>query len=552
MPDERRASPPHDPNRPAFAAYPKRTKFLTLGGVLIGLLMAALDQTIVSTALPRVVADLGGFDRFAWVFTAYLLASTSLIPVMGKLSDMFGRKWVYVVGMLIFMLGSMLSGASQQMDHLIIFRGVQGIGAAAIMGNAFTVMADLFEPAERGKWQGLFGATFGLASVVGPLTGGYITDNLDWRWIFYVNLPVGALSIAVLLYGMPTVRALGARRAIDFAGAATLIAAVVPLLLALTWAGDLYAWSSPVIVGMLAWSAALAGAFLLVERRAAEPIVPLWLFRNSVYSVSAFIIFMTGLSMLGAIVFIPLFVQGVVGSSATGSGAVVMPMSLSIVVSSTVTGQLISRTGRYRYYGSAGLAVMAAGLLRLSWADENTTNASIVLSMIIAGAGVGATFPVYIIAVQNVFEQRVMGIVTATSQFFRQIGGTIGVALLGSLIAVGVQRSMRSGLADSALPPSARQALEDPQLLIDAPGRSALEAALANTPGGPAALADSLEALRVSLASALTDAFLISAVITAAAFAASLFLKETPLRGRPPAAEARPAPAPAPQERGTE
>ena len=543
MTDERPSSPPHDPNRPALAGYPNRTKFLTLGGVLVGLLMAALDQTIVSTALPRVVADLGGFDRFAWVFTAYLLASTSLIPVMGKLSDMFGRKWVFVIGMLIFMLGSMLCGASQQMDHLIIFRGVQGIGAAAIMGNAFTVLADLFEPAERGKWQGLFGATFGLASVLGPLTGGYITDNLDWRWIFYVNLPVGALSIAVLLYGMPTVRALGARRAIDFAGAATLIAAVVLLLLALTWAGDLYAWSSPVIIGMLAWSAALGGAFLLVERRAAEPIVPLWLFRNSVYSLSAFIIFMTGLSMLGAIVFIPLFVQGVAGSSATGSGAVVMPMSLAVVVSSTLTGQLISRTGRYRYYGAAGLAVMTLGLLRLSWADENTSNASIVVSMIIAGAGVGATFPVYVIAVQNVFEQRVMGIVTATTQFFRQIGGTIGVALLGSLAAVGVQRSVRGELADSALPPSARQALEDPQLLIDVPGRAALEAALASTPGGQAALAQGLETLRVSLAGALTDAFFISALVTAAAFVASLFLKETPLRGR------RPAEAPATQER---
>jgi len=531
------AVPPRDPNAPVFVAYPTRTKLLILAGVLIGLLMAALDQTIVATALPRVVADLGGFDRFAWVFTAYMLASTALIPVMGKLSDMYGRKWVYVGGMVVFMAGSMLSGTSQSMDQLIVFRGVQGVGAAALMGNAFTVLADLFEPADRGKWQGLFGGVFAIASVIGPVTGGYLTDNLDWRWIFYLNLPIGALAIAVLVANMPSVKHTGSRGSIDYVGAAALVAGVVPLLLALTWAGNLYAWWSMQIIGMLAWSGLMLPTFLLIERSAAEPIIPLWVFRNSVYSVSIVATFMTGLGMFGAVVFIPLFVQGVGGVSATNSGAVIIPMSLSIVVSSTIAGQLISRTGHYKVFGSGGLAIMAVGLYLLSQVDESTTTTTIVQNLMVVGFGLGTTFPVYLIAVQNAFEQRVMGTVTSTTQFFRQIGGTIGVAIMGSLVATGVQRGVREGLEgtlEEVLPKGVREALESPQLLIDVAGRTGIADELAGEAGRADAFANAVELLRVSLADAVGDVFLLSLVFVSVAFIASLFLRELPLKGMAP------------------
>ncbi len=545
------AVPARDVDAPLFASYPLRTKMKALAGVLIGLLMAALDQTIVATALPRVVADLGGFDRFAWVFTAYMLASTALIPIMGKLSDMYGRKWVYVGGLVIFMAGSVLSGTSQTMDQLIIFRGVQGVGAAALMGNAFTILADLFVPAERGKWQGLFGGVFAIASVIGPVTGGYLTDNLDWRWIFYINLPIGAIAIAVLLSNMPSAKYSGPRGSIDFGGAAALVAAVVPLLLALTWAGDLYAWGSVQIIGMLAWSALMVPTFLLIERSAAEPIIPLWVFRNPVYSVSILAIFMTGLGMFGAIVFIPLFVQGVVGTSATSSGAVIIPMSLSIVVSSTIAGQLISRTGHYKMFGSGGLAIMAFGLYLLSQVDESTTTTTIVRNLVVVGSGLGTTFPVYVIAVQNAFEQRVMGIVTSTTQFFRQIGGTIGVAIMGSLVAVGVQRGVRAGFdggSEAPLPEGVREALEDPELLIDVAGRASVADELAGVAGGADAFTRAVELLRVSLADAIGDMFLLSLAFVSIAFAASLFVRELPLkgmvrrrRGQAPASTAEPA-----------
>lgn len=521
-------------DEPLFGTYPNRTKLFILTGVLIGLLMAALDQTVVATALPQVVADLGGFDRFAWVFTAYMLASTALIPTMGKLSDMYGRKWVFIGGTITFMAGSALAGTSTTMDQLIAFRAVQGIGAAALMANVFTVLADLFSPAERGKWQGLFGGVFAIASVIGPVTGGYITDNLDWRWIFYINLPVGFVALIFLCWKMPAARVQVPRGSIDYLGAATLLAAVVPLLLALTWAGDLYPWGSAQIIGMLVWVALMVVSFFFIERKASEPIIPLWVFRNSVYSVSIFAIYMTGLGMFGSVVFIPLFIQGVIGSSATSSGAVIVPMSLSIVASSTVAGQLISRTGHYKIFGSLGLAIMALGLYLLSTVNERTTNLITIRDMVIVGFGLGLTFPVYVIAIQNAFEHRVIGTVTATTQFFRQIGGTMGVAIMGSVLAVGVQRSMRSGIAErdgSVLPPNVRAALEDPQLLIDAGARARIEAALVDVTGGVDAFHRGVELLRVSLANAVGDVFLLSLIFVSIAFVTSLFVKELPLKG---------------------
>ena len=520
---------------PAYGALSTRAKLLALSGVLLGLLLAALDQTIVATATPRIVADLGGFDRFTWVFTAYLLASTTLVPIVGRLSDLYGRKWVLLTGLAIFMLGSVLSGTAQTMTQLIIYRGVQGLGAAGIMGNAFSVVADLFPPSERGRWQGLFSGMWGIASVIGPPVGGFITDNLTWRWIFYINLPVGILAVAMLLVGMPALTHHRETPRIDFSGVVLLIASVVPFLLALTWAGDLYAWGSPQIIGMFAASGALLGLFVAVERRAAMPIVPLWLFRNSVYRVVVGVVLLTGVGMFGAIIFIPLFIQGVLGASATSSGAVLIPMSLAIVATSALSGILISRTGRYRVYGSVGLAVMAAGLYLLSLMTESTSSFTAMLYMVVVGGGLGMTFPVYVIAAQNAFEHRVVGVVTASTQFFRSIGATIGVAVLGSFMAAGVLRAMNAGLAGrlaGTLPPEVVDALGDPQLLVDEAGRVAIEAGLAVQPEALAAFAEAQALLRGALTSTIQDIFLLSMGVVLLALAASLFLKEIPLRGR--------------------
>ncbi|MBT18099.1 MAG: MFS transporter [Dehalococcoidia bacterium] len=523
-------------DKPIFGDFTKRKKIIIMAGAMIGLLMAALDQTVVATALPQVVADLGGFDRFAWVFTAYMLASTALIPIMGKLSDIYGRKWVLTGGAAIFMIGSVLCGTAFTMNQLIIYRAIQGIGAASLMANSFTILADLFPPAERGKWQGLFGATFALASVIGPVTGGYITDNFEWRWIFLINVPVGIVTIIFLLLTMPSIHHQSNKGTIDFAGASVLILLVVPFLLALTLGGDLYDWTSLQIILMFLWSLIMLPCFVIIERRASNPIIPLWVFRNPVYSVSIFAIFMTGLGMFGGVVFVPLFIQGVVGSSATNSGAVIVPMSLAIVLSSTIAGQLIARTGHYKIFGSMGLGVMAFGLYLLADLGADSTEWLAVRNMIVVGLGLGITFPVYVIAVQNSFEHRFAGIVTSTTQFFRQIGGTMGVAIMGSILAVNVGRSMNEAVSQTPgadnLSNDVLLALGNPQLLIDIESKSKIQEALTSDPNTALAFSDLLEALRISLAESISNVFLLSMVFVLIAFLASFFVKEVALKGR--------------------
>jgi EmrB/QacA subfamily drug resistance transporter len=518
-----------------YAGLSHRNKMIALGGMMASVLMAALDQTIVATAMPQVVADLGGFDRFAWVFTAFMLTSTAGIPIMGKLSDLFGRKWVMLAAVAIFLVGSVLAGASQTMTQLIAFRAIQGIGAAGIIANALASLADLFSPSERARWQGVFGSVFAIASVAGPLAGGILTDQWSWRWVFYINVPVGIVAGSVIFYGMPSLRhGTGARR-IDFVGAALLIAGIVSLLLALTWGGTKYAWLSPEVLGMLAIFGVALVLFLVVERRFPEPIIPLALFRNPVFTISIITVFLTGFAMFGSIVFIPLFMQGVIGVSATSSGIVMLPMMMGVMASSTAASIIIHRSGNYRYTGIFGLVMITLGMYLLSRMDETTANFEAVRNMVFVGTGIGATFPTFFTAVQSSVEMRVVGIATASMQFFRSIGGTMGVAVLGSVMATRVQSSVTSALADgpgSLLPPDVQELLTDPQLLIDVSGRRAIEESLGQ-PGAADAFQQGMQALTTGLAAALQDVFLVCTVIGVVGLGFVLFIKQVHIPRKP-------------------
>lgn len=511
-----------DGDLPPGMTLPARRKALVLAGVLATLFLAALDQTIVNVSLPRIVEDLGDFDLYVWPFTSYMLSSTALVPVVGKLSDLYGRKPFMLAGIVVFVAGSWLCGAAGDMIQLIAFRAVQGVGAGLIMTTAFTSVGDLFAPRERGRWIGLFGGVFGLASIIGPLAGGALTDNLSWRWIFYVNIPIATAALALVAFGMPWYRQRG-KAVIDWTGAALIVGVSVPLLLGLSWAGNQYGWGDAPVLASLGVAAVLFAAFLVQVRRAPEPVLPLSLFRNRVYTVSILSTMVLGAALFGALQFLPLFLAGVQGVSATNTGLIVMPMMGGMVFGSVVAGQLLSRGRDMRALALVGGCSLIAAFYLLSTLDETSPAWTTRGYMVLMGLGIGFWMPTFQLAVQNALPHRLLGTGTASINFFRQIGGTFSVAVLGSLLASG----FAANLADVAAPP---QLVENPQLLLNPEAVARLTAAIeASQPGASGPI---VEAARVALAGSITDIFLIGVGVAAVGLAIGMFMPRVRMRGR--------------------
>ena len=402
------------------------------GALVLVILLAALDQTIVATALPTIVGDLGGLSHLSWVVTAYLLASTVTGPVYGKLGDLYGRKTVLQVAIVIFLVGSALCGVAQNMTELISFRGLQGLGAGGLLVTTIAVVGDIIPPRDRGRYQGIFGAVFGVATVIGPLLGGFFVDNLSWRWIFYVNLPVGAVALFVIgaVFHAPSERV---HHVIDYLGAGLLAASLSLIVLFTSLDGSTYAWGSAPIVIMAVLGAVLLVLFLFAEQRAVEPILPLELFRNRIFAVTSAIGFIIGLALFGSVTYLPLFLQIVRGKSPTDSGLQLTPMMGGLLITSIASGQLISRFGRYRPFPIVGTAVMTVGMFLLSRLNIHTSTLDTSLYMVVLGLGLGMVMQVLVIAVQNAVDYRHMGVATSGSVLFRQIGGSVGIAIFGAI-----------------------------------------------------------------------------------------------------------------------
>ena len=536
----------------------------TLAALMLTLLLEALDQTVVGTALPKISASLQGFDLYTWVVTAYLLASTATIPISAKLSDQFGRKWFLVGGTSIFLIGSALCGLSQTAIQLIIFRAIQGLGAGMGIALVFTVVGDIFIPAERAKWQGIFTSVYGFSSVLGPSVGGWltdhgplvgslVTDSTRWRWVFYVNLPFGIAALAVLLHYLPsnlsirTSRYTGwaAIRRIDVAGSLLASAATITLLLGLTWGGNqTYAWSSPQVIGMLTPAGVLYIAFVINERFAPEPILPLNLFRNRVFTVSSLLSLSQGMALLGLVVYLPLFLQGVLKESATTSGALITPMTVSLTAGAAFCGIMIGRLGRYQALTILGSVILCVGAFLLTRMDSSTSAGTATLFMVITGLGLGMFFPVLTLAVQNAIPRSYLGVGTGAVRYMQATGQVLGVAIVGTVVnnSLAVEFPKRiPAQAKQLLPAQALQAAQNPQVLISPDFQrglisTSIQQALRHgappsvTQTIPALYQQVFEALREALSVSIIQGFLVILGVCVATFLLTFLLTDVPLR----------------------
>jgi EmrB/QacA subfamily drug resistance transporter len=511
----------------------RRQVYWTLAGVLLAMLLSALDQTVVGTAMPRIIADLGGFNQYTWVTSIYMITSAVTVPIVGKLSDIYGRKLFYLAGIGIFVSFSIACGLSQNMTELIIFRGVQGIGGGALMTNSFTVIADLFPPAQRGKYQGLLTAVFSVASVIGPTTGGFLTDKVSWHWVFFINGPLGAMAVIIFIKFFANLRADNLKHAIDFPGVSALILTVVPAMLALSWGGVEYAWKSLQIIGMFVFALIMLGLFLFLEARSREPIIPLSLFRNRIVAISNLVSFLTGMGMFGAITFIPLYYQGVLGTSATVSGNLQIPMSIAVMITAFISGQLLARSaGHYRNLGITSMALICLGIFLLSRLTTGSAYWMVVVDTIIVGFGMGFSITVFTSVIQNAVPYSVLGVATSSSNFIRSLGGAFGLSILGSIMNNRFQTTFINRIPETLKATISIDKLtalsHNPQALVNPAAQTQLRDMVSSPGSGTAVFDQVMEALHQALSSAIAEAFLIGFCVLLIGLVATFFLKEIP------------------------
>ena len=511
-------------------------RWIALTAVMIAMFFSALDQTVVSTAMPVIISELKGFNLYAWVFTGYILATAVTVPLYGRLSDMYGRKPFYIFGFVVFLVGSAASGMATSIGMLIFARAFQGIGAGAMMSMPRATIGDIFNPRERGRWMGLIMGVFGLSTIIGPALGGWITDNWSWHWVFYINMPIALIALVMVIYALPSVRT-EHRHHIDWWGSFTLAAFLVPGLLAVTWGGSTYPWGSWQVVTLFAVAAVMLALFLLAESRAEEPIIALQFFKNGTFSSAMVVTLMVSMSMFAVMLVLPLYAQGVLGMTAENSGYLMTPMMLSFIVSSVIGGVLITRTGKYRGQIFVGSLLMVLGAFLLTRLTVSSHWADVVFDMVILGLGIGALMPAMGTIVQNLFPYRVLGTVNATQQMGNSLGGAIASPILGTVLATTFAKLLPQRLPTqlrrmfALLTPEQRRGFSDPQGIVSLQGQAAVHRQFdALGPAGQALYQGFIHAVRSALTSAIVELFWVGVIFAVAALLGTFLIREVRLK----------------------